>query len=236
MIAPLLSHLPRVLILIASVFLTTCKPEENTVATPDKTPPAASTAADAFLMLPGDYAQKTTLADLEARFGKANVRRETEPSPRVVLFPDDPTRRAYITFHEAENFKELASISVTDPGSRWRGKHGVHVGMTFAKLQELNGKPFYYYGFDEQKRGQVHDGWSPAIGEEATLGAFDVGENDHLYFNVELGVSDPSRLKTASELPADENLLSNDPRFPRLGELIQVTRIGASSSLDDEWE
>ena len=177
------------------------------------------------------------MADLEARFGKANVRREAGPEPRVVLFPDDPTRRAYVTFHEAEAFKDLARISVTDPGSRWRGKHGVHVGMTFAKLRELNGKPFFYSGFDEQKRGQAHDGWSPSLSDDdATLGAFDVGENDHLYFDVELGVGDPSRIKAASDLPADENLSSDDPRFPRLGELIVVTGIGASSSLDDEWE
>ncbi len=196
-----------------------------------------ATSSDAFLLLPGDYAQKTTVADLEARFGVTNVRRETGPEPHVVLFPDDPTRRAYLSFYEPETFKELARISVTDPGSRWRGKHGVHVGMTFTKLRELNGKPFLYSGFDEQKRGRVHDGWSPSLSDDdATLGAFDVAENDHLYFDVELGVEDPSRLKTASDLPVDENLSSDDPRFPRLGELIRVTGIGASSSLDDEWE
>ena len=37
-------------------------------------PALAASAADAFLVLPGDYAQGTTVAELEARFGKANVR------------------------------------------------------------------------------------------------------------------------------------------------------------------
>jgi hypothetical protein len=229
-----LSHPACALIALTGMFLAACKPAEKSQATPAA--PEAP-AADSFLILPGDYAQKTTVADLEARFGAANVRRETAPEPRVVLFPDDPSRRAYVTFFEREAFKELANISVTDPGSRWRGKHGVHVGMTLAKLRELNGKPFYYQGFDEEKRGWVHDSWSPALSDEdSALGAFDVGENDHLYFNVELGVGDPTLLKSSSDLPADERLSSDDPRFPRLGEIIVVTRIAGSCSLDDEWE
>jgi hypothetical protein len=32
-----------------------------------------------------------------------------------------------------------------------------------------------------------------------------------------------------------EHLSSDDPRFLKLGERIVVTGIGASSSLDDEW-
>ncbi len=229
--------LTRALILGASMLLTTCKPADKIAPAPESTDSAEIPQSDAFLVLPGDYAQKTTVADLEARFGIANVRRETEPEPRVVLFPDDPTRRAYVSFHEAVAFKELRLISVTDPVSRWRGKHGVHVGMTFAKVRELNGKPFYYSGFDEQKRGVIHDGWSPSMSDDdATLGAFDVVEDDHLYFEVQLGVGTPSRIKSAADLPADEHLQSDDPRFPHLGEVILVTGIGASSSLDDEWE
>jgi len=226
-------------ILCTSLFLAACKPAGITIAVTadERTGATAATVPDAFLILPGDYAQKTTLADLEARFGIANVRQETTPAPRVVLFPDDPTRRAYVVFHKAAAFQELKHIYVTDPGSRWRGKQGVQVGMTFAKLRELNGKPFYYDGFDEQKRGGIYDSWSPSMSDEdATLGAFDVCEGDHLYFEVEIGVGDPARLKAASDLPADEHLSSDDPRFPHLGELILVTAMGASSSLDDEWE
>ncbi len=228
----------RALVLGAGVLLAACKPgEEPAEARNEAADSEAATAADAFLVLPGDYAQGTTVADLEARFGKSNVRRETAPEPRVVLFPDDPSRRAYVTFHETEEFKELARISVTDPGSRWRGKHGAHVGMTFAKLNELNGKPFFYFGFDERKRGVIRDGWSPALDDDdGALGAFDASEDERLYFEIDLGVGDPAGLKAASDLPDGEYLLSNDPRFPRLGELIVVTGIGASSSLDDEWE
>lgn len=183
------------------------------VSTKVTAPVAQALPSDVYLVLPGDYAQATTVADLEARFGKSNVHRQTVPEPRVVLFPQDPTRRAYVTFHQAAAFKELAGILVTDPGSRWRGKQVVEIGMTFAKLRELNGKPFSYSGFDEHKRAWTRDGWSPSMSDDdATLGAFDVAQNDHLYFGVDLGVSQSVRLE-ASDLPVDEHLLSDDARF-----------------------
>ncbi|MES2475472.1 MAG: hypothetical protein V4640_06810 [Verrucomicrobiota bacterium] len=186
-------------------------------------------------MLPGDYSEATTLAELEARFGKGNVRREMEPEPRVVLFPADPTRRAYVTFYEAETFEHFAGISVSDSGSRWRGKHGVHVGMTLAKVREVNGKPFFYSGFDKQKKARAHDGWSPALDDDdGSLGKFDVSEGERLYFDIDFGV--PGELPQGEALPMDEHLSSDDPRFPNLGEVIVVTGIGASSSLDDEWQ
>ena len=197
---------------------------------------AAPSAADAFLLLPGDYGQHTTVADLEARFGKAHVRVETVPEPRLVLFPDDPTRRAFVTFHEAEAFRELAGIRVVDAGSRWRGKRGLQVGMPLTQVVALNGKPFLYSGFDDRKRAAVRDGWSPSLDDDdAVLGHFDVAEGDHLYFDVDLGVRDGATVGP-TDLPLDEHLRSDDARFPRVGELVIVTALGAHSSLDDEWD
>lgn len=196
---------------------------------------------DASLVLPGAYSQQTTVADFEARFGKPNVKIVQEPDdPRqrsVVLFPDDPTRRAYATFHDAEALTDLASISVRDTNSLWRGKHGVHVGMSFATLRKLNGKPFGFYGFDSQRRGSVRDQWSPALdANDGLLGTFDVEEGEHMYFGVELGLRDSAGAIPASAYPADDSILSDDPRYPRLGELVVVTGFNASTSLDDEWD
>jgi hypothetical protein len=241
MSSPPLLHPASAIIAGAAILLTSCKPAEK--PKPAEAPKGAATveaavttAADAFLVLPGDYAQGTTVADLEKRFGAANVRRETSPEPRVVLFPDDPSRRAYVTFHEAEAFKELASISVTDPGSRWRGKHGVHIGMTIAKLQALNRKPFFFYVNDAQQHSRAHDGWSPALDDDDdTLGAFDVEEGEHLYFDITLGPTDLATVQAIPGLPTDEQISSDDPRYRELREVIVVTGIGASSSLDDEW-
>lgn len=233
-----LSRPVRLLILATCGFLVSCKPGEKTGAAPTEAADSKkSSLADGFLVLPGDYSESTTLAELEARFGKGNVRREMEPEPRVVLFPDDPTRRAYVTFYERETFEHFAGISVTDAGSRWRGKQGVQVGMTLAKVRELNGKPFYYSGFDGQKQARAHGGWSPALDDnDGSLGKFDVSEGERLYFDIDFGVRDPLPQGQVPALPVDEHLSSDDPRFPNLGEAIVVTGISASSSLDDEWE
>ena len=238
------SRLVHALIVGAALILTSCKPAEKPKAAEAEAPkepakaeePATPPASDAFLILPGDYAESTTVADLEARFGKANVRKETTPEPRLVLFPDDPSRRAYVTFHEAEKFEQLASILVTEPGSRWRGKHGIQIGMTIAKVQALNRKPFFLWVDDELQHSRAHDGWSPALDDnDGSLGAFDVEEGEHLYFDINFGPTDPAVVKAIPGLPKEEQVSSDDRRYRELQQVLVVTGIGASSSLDDEW-
>ena len=241
---PTLLRTASVSIAGAAMILTSCKPAEKPKAAEAETPKepakteeaAAAPASDAFLILPGDYAESTTVADLEARFGKGNVRKETSPEPRLVLFPDDPTRRAYVTFHDDEKFEQLAGILVTDAGSRWRGKHGVQIGMTIAKVQALNRKPFILWVDDELQHSRAHDGWSPALDDDdGSLGAFDVEEGEHLYFDLNFGPTDPAVVKAIPGLPKEEQVKSDDRRYRELQQALVVTGIGASSSLDDEW-
>lgn len=203
-------------------------------------PAAQAQANEAAYVLPGDFAQGTSLADFEARFGTSNVKPTHESGEggvyhRVVLFADDPARRAFVDFYEDAPLAGVQGIWVRDRDSTWRGKHGVHVGMTLAELRKANGKPFYFGGFDDQGRGWVTDSWSPALDDDdGRLGALDVDEGEHMYFNVELGVRKGT---PAGDVPADEaSVSSDDPRFPRLGEVVEVTAIGATTSLDDEWE
>lgn len=199
--------------------------------------------AEVTFVLPGTFSQRTTVADLQARFGKANVKIISMPdgddtSRSVVLFPDDPTLRAYVSFHDAVALSDLASIAVRDSGSRWRGKHGVFIGMSFAELRRRNGKSFFFSGFDSEQRGLARDQWSPALdGDDGQLGAFDVGEDEHMYFGVELGLRGRVADIPVDAYPHDDvSLSSDDPRYPRLGELVEVTGINATTSLDDEWE
>lgn len=200
------------------------------------------TPQDATFVLPGTFSKQTTVADLQRRFGKANVRITSEPDgssdsrPRVVLFPDDPTRRAYVSFHDADTLTILASISVRDAGSRWRGKHGIHIGMPFAELRRVNGKPFGFSGFNSEHRGWAHDQWSLALDDEdSRLGALDVDEGEHMSFGVNLGLRGQVENIPAGAYPHDDvSLSSDDPRYPRLGELVEVVGITASTSLDDE--
>jgi hypothetical protein len=212
-------------------------------AAPSETTPASvgDAPADASFILPGTFSQRTTVADLEARFGKANVRiveaRDGTLARSVVLFADDPSRRAYVDFHDAIGLEGLRAIVVRDAGSRWRGKQGVHVGMSLADLRERNGKPFWFTGFDDQRRGWARDQWSPALdGDDGSLGALDVGEGEHMYFGVELGLRGAAKDLPVDAYPHDDSVSSDDPRYPRLGELVGVTAIDATTSLDDEWE
>jgi hypothetical protein len=194
---------------------------------------------DTKFLLPGSFSQQTTLADLQALFGSANVQRKSLPDgDEVVLFPNDPERRAYVTFHDAKALTDLARIAVRDPQSRWRGKRGVHVGMSFAELRRLNGKSFYFSGFDDQHRGLAHDQWSPALDDDdGKLGNLDVGEGEHMYFGVELGLRDQGRAAPVEAYPHDgASISSDDPRYPRLGELALVIGFDATTSLDDEWD
>lgn len=200
-------------------------------------------APDTMFVLPGTFSELTTVEDLRARFGDANVRVDSAAasdywSPQVILFPEDPIHRAYVGFHDQETLSILASISVRDRDSRWRGKGGVHIGMSLSDLRRVNGKPFYYSGFDSLGRAWAHDQWSPALDDDdGQLGALDVGENDHMYFGVELGLRDPIASVPPDAYPHDEaSISSDDPLFPRLGALVEVTEINSTTSLDDEWQ
>lgn len=219
--------------LIAALFLlSACRDGETPVTAAAK---AQAPVTDRHFLLPGDWSQDTSLADLEAAFGKANVTVTEERD--VLLFANDPTRRAYASFHDSEAMTDLRSLYVRDAASRWRGKHSVRVGMTLAELQAANGRPFIIYGFDAQQHGRVQDGWSPALeGDDGGLGALDVAEGERMYFEVDLGLAASAKDLPADALPRDDSILSNDPRYPRLAERVVVTRVGARTSLDDEWD
>lgn len=192
-------------------------------AVPHATSEAASPGE--ALVLPGGFSEQTTIADLRLRFGESNVKIEAaEYGGAAVLFADDPTRRAYVRFFDEER-SHLASITVTDAGSRWRGKHGVHIGMSFAELRKINGNAFYFVGFNADRTATVRDMWD--------VGALDVTEGQQMYFGVELRVRDGA---DAAAVPSSEGTTSSDdPLFPKLGELAEVSAFSAWASLDDEW-
>ncbi len=199
--------------------------------------------APASWILPGAFSEFTTMDELRARFGAANVvivasPEEGAPDARsVVIFPDDPARRAYVRFHDDEAFALLASIEVRDAASVWRGKHGVRVGMTLAEVRAINGKPFFLSGFDTRARGYARDQWSPAFDDDdGKLGALDVDEGERLYFGVDFALRSGATTRDGGAWPRDEYLSSDDPRWPDLGDAVVVDAFSAWSSLDDEWQ
>ncbi|WP_440223851.1 hypothetical protein ACQQ2N_01235 [Dokdonella sp. MW10] len=235
-------------IVLCFVMLAACA--KPAVHAPGRTDPADDagprSAADAghdAWTLPGTFSEFTTMDDLRGRFGAGNVvivasPEEGAPDARsVVLFPDDPVRRAYVRFHDDAELAQLASVEIRDADSRWRGKHGVRVGMTLAEVRAINGKPFYLSGFDSRGRGYARGQWSPALDDDdGRLGALDVDGEDRLYFGVDFRLRAGASARDGSAWPRDEYLSSEDPRWPDLGEAVVVDAILAWSSLDDEWQ
>jgi hypothetical protein len=194
----------------------------------------AGSPSDAEFVLPGGFSEATTLSDLQARFGAANVQVANVPdgdgaTSRVVLiYPDDPTLRATARVWDEDTLEHLSSVTVTDPESRWRGKRGVRIGTTFAELRRLNGAEFFYEGFYPDGSGRVRDMWN--------AGALDVAEGEYLYFGVDLALRPPPGPGLAKAAPSEEmQVSSDDPLYPQLGELAAVSALTAWSSLDDEW-
>ena len=114
-------------------------------------------------ILPGDFGPGTTLQELQQRFGASNVvpgevpGAEGETFRGVVLFPEDPSRRATLYFQDTQNLHGLSMISVDDAGSRWELASGIRIGTTLADLQARNGKPFTFTGFDWDYGGTITD-------------------------------------------------------------------------------
>lgn len=242
----------RFAMMIALCALCGCQQEKPSAASVVASPQAAPAKPvdapnvqklETDLVLPGTFSEHTTVADLQARFGKSNVKilppaDRTDGSTPVVLFPNDPTRRAYVDFHDNATLTGVARISVRDVGSLWKGKHGVHIGMSLAELRTVNGKPFYLSGFDSEHRSSVHDQWSPSLDDnDNKLGALDVEESEHMYFGVQLGLRGDVKAIPAKAFPHEEDSVSSDdPLYPKLGEIVEVTEINATTSLDDEWD
>lgn len=228
-----------VALVVAGMLVACASPRtRNDARTPLPTAGAANAMAD--LVLPGSFSEMTTRGDFEAMFGAGEVefvetRDEDGHLQRgLVLFPRDPSRRAHVAFHDDANLAGLASIEVRDAGSLWRGKHGVRIGMTLAEIVAVNGKRFGMSGFDDRQRLHARDQWSPAVGDDATLGALDVEEGERLYFGVEFGRRASASDRT--DLPVHQYLPSDDPRWPLLLDVAVVTAFSAWSSLDDEWQ
>ncbi|GAB3095815.1 hypothetical protein GCM10027159_14180 [Lysobacter terrae] len=76
----------------------------------------------------------------------------------MVLFPNDPTRRAYLYYSNCwEPLVYLRTIRVIDPGSRWRMDNGTAIGAALANEVRRNGRPIDpRFGFI---RGAVARGW-----------------------------------------------------------------------------
>lgn len=198
-------------------------------------PPPASgtespTPAATDWTLPGDFAPDTTVAQLKARFGEANVRivddlpmAEGETTRGVILFPEDPSRRATLYFQDTRNLAGLQGVNIDDAGSRWHYASGVRIGMTLAELAALNGAPVSFYGLSWDYGGHVIGFNGGKLGDaEGRPG------RDGMRLGIKAGAKD-------GDYPVgDREFRSDDPKWPKAGRSLAVSELMLSLPGEDD--
>ena len=112
-------------------------------------------------VLPLAFRASEGIDALRERFGTANVRVEDIPLAEgetvrgAVLFPDDPSRRAYVHFVDPDNLQGIALIRIVDPESTWSLGEGLRMGTTLAELVARNGAPIEFSGFGWDYGGAI---------------------------------------------------------------------------------
>ena len=181
--------------------------------------------------LPGLLSSATTETWLRQRFGDANVRvadvpgGEGETSRGVILFPEDAARRAYLYFQDTESLRGLSLVRVFDAGSRWRLEEngiGIGIGMPLSKLVATNGRPLRFSGFDWDYGGAISD-WNG--------GRLQPGDTDARRPVIRLGHGEAP---DGAYPMGDAVFASDDPRYPRLGDIAFVSEIGVSFPGEDD--
>jgi hypothetical protein len=92
----------------------------------------------------------TTRVGLVRRYGAANVVDqdvdigEGEMQSATFLFPRDPERRIEILWNDPETKTAPESADILGKQSRWHTAHGITLGTSAAKLEQLNGCPFRF--------------------------------------------------------------------------------------------
>ena len=180
--------------------------------------------------LPGDFAPDTTVAQLKARFGEANVRivddlpmAEGETARGVVLFPEDPSRRATLHFQDTRNLAGLQGVTIDDAGSRWHYASGVRIGMTLAELAALNGAPVSFYGLSWDYGGHVIGFNGGKLGDaEGRAG------RDGMRLDIQPDAKD-------GDYPVgDREFRSDDPKWPKAGRSLAVSELKLSLPGEDD--
>jgi len=116
----------------------------------------------------------------------------------TVLFARDPKQRLEVWWSNSAS-RSATHLIVVNGQSDWIAPGKLHLGLTLAELEQLNGKPFKLSGFDNNKVATLTD-WSGGQ-LSAPAGGCKVGISLR---------AEPKAASTLSDLPADRVYSSND--------------------------
>lgn len=199
--------------------------------------PATSAQADsataADFVLPGDFAPDTSPDELRKRYGAANVRLGKVPGAEgaefsgVILFPDDPSRRAYLYFQNEETLQGLSLVRVFGTQSKWTLDNGLRLGMPLPEMVALNGKPISFYGLEWDYGGTIVDYHG---------GKLDARKDEQVGRNASLGLRDNGDQGVPQgKTPVGEGTYSSDdPKYPEQGKWIVISELSVSFPGEDD--
>lgn len=127
------------------------------------TPSPAVPEQDLYLLAVGGngFRPSMTMADLKTRFGDDKVVPDQVPlgegqtEPGALIYPDDPSRRAYVHFVDGHPEGTISAIYVRGLESIWRGPLGLRLGISSIDLERINGRSFRFLGFGWDYAGYV---------------------------------------------------------------------------------
>ncbi len=133
---------------------------------PKNSEATSSSETKDFLIIPGErigiITASTTEAEVEIAYGKENIELkslnvgEGEQREGVLVFPGTNNELEIIWELEAD-IGNPAFVRLGKENSDWKTPEGIGVGTTLEKLEELNGRPFTFYGFEWDYAGLVSD-------------------------------------------------------------------------------
>jgi hypothetical protein len=166
---------------------------------------ATHTAKSNIIACSGVFARDSSHAKLAAAFQSRNVaftQVDASSGGKVmasVVYGKDPKRRLEVWWSKAASRSDTHLI-VINGQSDWIAPGELHLGLTLADLEKLNGKPFKLSGFDKD--------------HVATLSDWDGGQLAALAGGCKVGISVRADPKTAASalngLPAERGFTSSD--------------------------
>ena len=166
---------------------------------------ASRSAKPNIVACSGVFARDSSHAKLASAFQSRNVaftQVDASSGAKVmasVLYAKDPKRRLEVWWSKPASRSDTHLI-VINGQSDWIAPGELHLGLTLAELEKLNGKPFKLSGFDKDRVATLSD-WNG--GQLATLaGGCKVG--------ISLRADSKTAASTLSSLPADRSFTSSD--------------------------
>jgi hypothetical protein len=86
---------------------------------------------------------------------KGSDQEGVEEYPITLLFPNTSDEVEFVWREDSINFSDLDYIKIRGKESRWKTSEGITLGTTLKELEEINQKPFIFYGFGWDYSGAV---------------------------------------------------------------------------------